>query len=512
MPEKIVSTYGTGSNIAKSFLMGVGATQQDPNGRFYIDGTMVGVDLSKVVAECVYVKEIFRDGQSMTTKYTTDTTASAVRVKLDTPFPPSSRTLSYGGRRGTKGNGGIINVNPPYFPTNEEILIYLNQVNDQSMLFPDLVKELIPLDDMARKIASYAGRVQMDRDSSTLAEVIAYSAFRSLNDGENLIEFQEAEGAYGDLLATLNAKFSDGDAATGAYTYNEGGRTVIGRPTFINNILKQKSGIILNGNNLAQEMLKSYNLDASFEDKGYVGRAYFGNFGTFDFQTANTEIWRQAEKYLELDPGALDHVLAVVVWSDGLAGAKVVDLGMKIVDMNDNKRGVEAQPLNKWGHECLRKMFLIVDKNFDNDDLVDMGFSADKRIYPIAPDQINKPSEGIQVPIYGLDGVTIVGYRTIANLPTPNGGNIQSGLKSVIAPSPSVEPGTYTEAQSVALSTPTTGATIYYTTDGTTPTTASTAYSSAITVSATTTIKAKAFKAGMIASEVVEMKYTISGD
>lgn len=511
MPEKIVSTYGTGSNIAKSFLMGVGATQQDPNGRFYLDGTMVGVELSKVVAECIYVKEIFRDGQSMTTKYTTDTTASAVRVKLDTPFPPSSRTLSYGGRRGTKGNGGIINVNPPEFPTDEEILIYLNQVNDQSMIFPDLVKELIPLDDMARKIASYSGRVQMDRDSSTLAEVIAYSAFRSLNDGANLIPFEEKEGAYGDLLADLNSKFTDGDAATGAYTYDEGGRTVIGRPGFIDNILKQKSGIILNGNNLAQEMLKNYNLDAKIDEKGYVGRAYFGNFGTFDFQKAPTEIWRQAEKYLELTAGALDHVLAVVVWSEGLAGAKVVDLGIKIVDMNDNKRGVEAQPLNKWGHECLRKMFLIVDKNFDNDDLVSMGFSADVRVYPIAPEKANKNSEGIQVPVYGLDGVTIVGYRTIATTPTPNGGNIQSGIRPVAAPVASVAPGTYAETQSVTLTCATTGATIYYTTDGTTPTTNSTAYSTAISVSATTTIKAKAFKAGMIASDVVTLAYTISG-
>jgi len=65
--------------------------------------------------------------------------------------------------------------------------------------------------------------------------------------------------------------------------------------------------------------------------------------------------------------------------------------------------------------------------------------------------------------------------------------------------------GTYSSAQSVTISTTTTGASIRYTTDGvTTPTeTVGTLYSSAITVSATTTIKAIAYKNGMSDSTVV---------
>ena len=49
--------------------------------------------------------------------------------------------------------------------------------------------------------------------------------------------------------------------------------------------------------------------------------------------------------------------------------------------------------------------------------------------------------------------------------------------------------GTYTSAQTVTLSTTTSGASIRYTTDGSTPTeTAGTLYSAPITVSSTTTI------------------------
>lgn len=76
-------------------------------------------------------------------------------------------------------------------------------------------------------------------------------------------------------------------------------------------------------------------------------------------------------------------------------------------------------------------------------------------------------------------------------------------------PTFSVAGGTYTTSKSVTLGCSTTGATIRYTTDGTDPTGSSTAYSSAITVDASKTIKAKAFKDGLTASDVASATYTI---
>lgn len=65
-----------------------------------------------------------------------------------------------------------------------------------------------------------------------------------------------------------------------------------------------------------------------------------------------------------------------------------------------------------------------------------------------------------------------------------------TAIFSVATPTFSPAAGTFTDSTSVTLASATTGAKIYYTTDGTAPTTSSTLYSSPIAVNATTTIKA----------------------
>ena len=78
------------------------------------------------------------------------------------------------------------------------------------------------------------------------------------------------------------------------------------------------------------------------------------------------------------------------------------------------------------------------------------------------------------------------------------------------SPTCSPSAGTYTSAQSITLSTATSGATIHYTTDGSTPTTNSLIYSGAISINNTTTIRAIAVKSGMTTSSVSTFTFTIS--
>lgn len=88
---------------------------------------------------------------------------------------------------------------------------------------------------------------------------------------------------------------------------------------------------------------------------------------------------------------------------------------------------------------------------------------------------------------------------------------IQSGYvpdtETVEAPTSNAESGDVTIGTYISLSTSTSGADIYYTTDGTTPTASSKKYTSPIEITADVTIKAIAVKSGMINSDVVTFSY-----
>ena len=133
------------------------------------------------------------------------------------------------------------------------------------------------------------------------------------------------------------------------------------------------------------------------------------------------------------------------------------------------------------------------------------------------------------------DTVTLASYTTswTINIPATVGGNTAyvgftggtGGLTAsqkiltwaytpgAVLPTPVFSPvaGTYTTAQSVTISDSSSGATIYYTTNGTTPTTSSTKYSgTAISVSTTETLEAIAVASGFTNSAVATAAYTRS--
>ncbi len=85
-----------------------------------------------------------------------------------------------------------------------------------------------------------------------------------------------------------------------------------------------------------------------------------------------------------------------------------------------------------------------------------------------------------------------------------------ASAKTVATPTFSPAAGTYTSPQTVTIKDTTSGATIYYTTNGTTPTTSSTQYSSPINISVTETLKAIATHSGDTNSAVKSGTYTIS--
>ncbi len=113
--------------------------------------------------------------------------------------------------------------------------------------------------------------------------------------------------------------------------------------------------------------------------------------------------------------------------------------------------------------------------------------------------------------------ITVSSTQTIQAIAVATGFT-QSGVGSAtytitpVAATPTFSPaaGTYTTAQTVTISDVTSGATIYYTANGTTPTTASTKYTAPITVSSTQTIQAIAVATGLTQSAIGSATYTIT--
>ena len=111
------------------------------------------------------------------------------------------------------------------------------------------------------------------------------------------------------------------------------------------------------------------------------------------------------------------------------------------------------------------------------------------------------------------------GYTVLDGIAVPGGGYVISSVASATytvdlppaaTPVFSIPSGTYPGSQTVTLSDTTTGATIYYTTDGTTPTTTSIRYTGSLVVFSTETIRAIAVATGYSSSAVASATYTIN--
>jgi hypothetical protein len=138
---------------------------------------------------------------------------------------------------------------------------------------------------------------------------------------------------------------------------------------------------------------------------------------------------------------------------------------------------------------------------------------------PITWTSMNSYSASGLIAEYGLAGAA-GSYYGQCNSTTTNGGAELASIMTValkpasnVVATPTFSPaaGTYASAQTVTISDSTSGATIYYTTNGTTPTTASSTYSSAITVSANETLEALATHSGDTNSSVGSVAYVING-
>ncbi|MEA2095568.1 MAG: chitobiase/beta-hexosaminidase C-terminal domain-containing protein [Candidatus Cloacimonadota bacterium] len=149
---------------------------------------------------------------------------------------------------------------------------------------------------------------------------------------------------------------------------------------------------------------------------------------------------------------------------------------------------------------------------------VDPGFSnIGEHPFSLTPESycVNVGNSSIFSPNLQIEGYDIAGNPRIfegENTEIDIGAyELQENSIVVLSPNISINSGVFFEPQQVEMETETVGASIYYTIDGSEPTINSILYTSPITISTTTTLKAKGYKDGFIPS-LTEEVYFIFGN
>jgi hypothetical protein len=226
-------------------------------------------------------------------------------------------------------------------------------------------------------------------------------------------------------------------------------------------------------------------------------------------------------------------------------GTKVTAAGMPLVNQAESlsktnsisKSHKDVRFAAVWGLAVFTLVFGFTLAGCDNG----TGGDPDKAAPPVASPAAGAVANGQQITLatatagasiyYTTDGSTpttestlysspiaITAATTIKAIATKNGMTDSDVLTAaytidntlVAMPVANPAAGAVQSGTRITLTCGTTGASIYYTTDGSTPTTASTLYSSPIQITAATTIKAIATKSGMTDSSVMTAAYTIS--
>lgn len=166
-------------------------------------------------------------------------------------------------------------------------------------------------------------------------------------------------------------------------------------------------------------------------------------------------------------------------------------LSYLISGMGDNTAGQNLINAIQNGSSLSASDFIRLESCFGENDVASNFQNAILGVYALSPRDVQFVTDGFSLDLTSLASVL---------------DNIM-----VVAPSFSVPAGSYGPSQSVALSSLTSGAKIYYTTNGSTPTSGSTLYSAPITVSVSETIKAIAITSGTHNSAVASAAYVING-
>jgi len=195
------------------------------------------------------------------------------------------------------------------------------------------------------------------------------------------------------------------------------------------------------------------------------------------------------------------------------AGAVVVNtMDPSIEEMADRKAVISSHSANDGNTGELAG---AEDTGIGSEEVINNAVAEPARDETAAPGRITQTTpvepgeQTVAAMAAGTTGISVT--ETIENGLRNSGMKTAASVLEEKADTPGFTPasGTYIESQLVTISCSTSGAAIYYTTDGTTPSALSAEYAEPITVAGTCTIKAIAVKDGMADSDIACTEFII---
>lgn len=312
--------------------------------------------LSPAVKENIFQGIMLKPGEAVTEKYSEDTDASEIQVLRQKPLENDAREL------GSGANGEWFNSESAQTSATEAYGIQILQTIDRNIDIPTNAQDMVNIDLLAGEVKNLSGLVNRNINAMTIASMIAknfnnVAGFDKRNSNATTEAItaatsnwvtKTANAKYVDLLIDACAKLDDGNPAQGIDAYPESERAIIIRPALKAEVLKSMVGLY--GGVGVYDLLRNGGLDRTTKPT-ISTTGYVGEINNTPVYCASAVVWSLAEKYLGLNAGALNNLVALVVSGTGTGRALAFNSKIKTIDAPSGQ-GIRLQPKYRFGAEC----------------------------------------------------------------------------------------------------------------------------------------------------------------
>ena len=309
-------------------------------------------------------ERIFIDGKGITARTAKDARASSVRVPLMAPPRYAPRTISTnqsinGVLKGTPGNDGLENTNIPQGLATNGVEINFNQIYDDAAVIYELSERMLSLPLVAEYTRMIPDVVANMQDSTVMATQIKAGLYQATQNGnKSLVGVDLTKTDDGYLQKKMNELIGlmTNPATTwaeGVIQYDLETSVIVMKQSFFNELLSVKNGAIVNGGNLAQEMLVR---GAFTEDGRPKGNLIRGMYSNVYIKVVPDSYWRQAAAYAGINANQYaqwDKVLAYIANSEGTGMGRGATM-INPIPNGGNGIGTKIQNLWQWGVSVIR--------------------------------------------------------------------------------------------------------------------------------------------------------------